>query len=235
MIVSTGGPPAARAAKAATTTTPIVFVSGNSVEAGIVSSLARPGGNLTGVEAFAEELDAKRLALLKETLPRAALVAVLWNSSTPEGKARRNRLETAAPAVGVKLRFVEARHPGELHTAFAAVARERADALLVVAEPMFTNEVERILGGAAGARLATIYSSRTFADRGGLMSYGADLAAIHRRVATYVDKILRGAKPGDLPIERPTTHELVINLKTAKALGLTVPQSVLLQADQVLE
>jgi putative ABC transport system substrate-binding protein len=232
LIVSAGGPPAARAAKAATTTVPIVFLSGRVVELGIVSNLARPAGNLTGFDMFPEGLDGKRLALLKETLPKAVRVAVLWNPAMTEGD---KRLEIAAKALRVTLRFLEARHPGEIETALAAIARERSDALLVASDPMFTSEARRIIRWTAEARLPTMYPLRSFAEGGGLMGYSADLAAIYRRAATYVDKILKGAKPGDLPVEQPTKFEFVINLKTAKALGLTIPRSVLLQADQLIQ
>jgi len=233
LIVSTGGTPTVRAVKAATTTVPIVFVSGNAVAEGIVSNLARPAGNLTGFEVFAEELLTKQLALLKETLPKAVRVAVLWNPRTLE--VRRKGLEIAAKALRVTLRFLEAQQPGEIETALAAIARERSDALFVSPDPMFASEAERIIRWTARARLPTMYSSRNYAEGGGLMSYSADFAAIYRRAATYVDKILKGAKPGDLPVEQPTKFELVINLKTAKALGLTIPPSLLLQADQVIQ
>jgi putative ABC transport system substrate-binding protein len=235
LIVSTGGPPAARAAKAATTTIPVVFVSGSALEAGIVSSLARPGGNLTGFDVFAEELDGKRLELLKQMIPKAALVAILWNPGTPEERVQRDRLDLAARMVRLKLRFVGARHPGELQAAFAAIARERADALLVSTDPMFSSWAGQIIRWTAAARLPTIYFSRSFMGGGGLMSYAPDFVAIYRRAATYVDKILKGAKPGDLPVEQPTKFELAINLKTAKALGLTIPQSLLIQADTLIQ
>ena len=235
LIVSTGGSPTVRAAKTATTTVPIVFVTGSAVADGIVSNLARPAGNLTGFDVLAEELDTKQLALLKETLPKAVRVAVLWNPWIQWGEVRRKRLEIAAQALRVKLRFLEAQHPGEIETAFAAIARERSDALFVSADPMFSSEAGRIVRWTARARLPTMYSWRIFVEGGGLMSYSADLAAIYRRAATYVDKILRGAKPADLPVEQPTKYELVINLKTAKALGLTIPPSLLLRADEVIE
>jgi len=235
LIVSAGGSPAVRAAKAATTTVPIVFVTGSAVADGIVSNLARPAGNLTGFDVLADELDTKQLALLKETLPKAVRVAVLWNPLIRwQEEVRRKRLEIAAQALRVKLHFLEARHPGEIETALAAIARERSDALLVSPDPMFSSEAGRIIRWTARARLPTLYSWRIFVEGGGLMSYSADLAAIYRRAATYVDKILRGAKPADLPVEQPTKYELVINLKTAEALGLTIPPSLLLQADQVI-
>jgi len=235
LIVSVGGPTAARAAKAATTSIPIVFVSGSAVEAGIVSSLARPGGNLTGFDVLAEELDVKRLELLKDMLPKVTQVAVLWNPGTAEDEVRHHRLDGAARAVGVKLRFLTARNPRELDGALAALGRERAEALLVSADPLFGAETGRIIKWTTGAPLPTIHFSRIFPQGGGLASYGVDVEAIYRRAAGYVDRILKGARPGDLPVEQPTKFELVINLKTAKALGLTIPPSVLVRADQVIE
>ncbi len=235
LIVSGGGDPTVRAVKAATTTVPIVFITGSAVAVGIVSNLARPAGNLTGFDLLAEELYTKQLALLKETLPKVVRVAVLWNPRIAGVEVRRKGLEIAAQALRVKLRFLEAQHPGEIETALAAIARGRSDALFVSADPMFASEAGRIIRWTARARLPTMYSWRIFAEGGGLMSYSTDLAAIYRRAATYVDKILRGAKPADLPVEQPTKYELVINLKTAKALGLTIPPAVLARADQVIE
>jgi putative ABC transport system substrate-binding protein len=235
LIVSAGGPPAARALKSATTTLPVVFVSGSAVAAGIVSSIARPGGNVTGFEILAEALDTKRLELIKETLPRAARVAVLWNPGNVEAKLQRQPLEAAAQAQGIRLRFVEARLPGQIELAFTVMARERADVVLVSADPMFTSEYRRVVEMAARTRLPAVYPFRNVAEAGGLMSYGADLSAIYRSAAIYVDKILSGAKPADLPVQQPTKFELVINMKTAKALGLTIPPTVLLRADLVLE
>jgi putative ABC transport system substrate-binding protein len=232
VIVSAGGPQAARAAKAASSSIPVVFVSGAVVQAGLVSSLARPGGNITGLEVLAEELDIKRLELLKQTLPKATRVVVLWNPATPEGDVQRQRLEAAAGAMGLKLRFYGAGHPDQLERVLAEIAQGRFDALLVSTDPMFSSEAARLVRWAAGARLPTIYFSRSFAD--GLMIYGPNFAGIYRRSATYVDKILKGAKPGDLPVEQPTKFELVINLRTAKALGLAIPQSLLLRADEVI-
>jgi len=235
LIVSAGGPPAARALKSATATIPVVFVSGSAVAAGIVSSIARPGGNVTGFEILAEALDTKRLELVKETLPRAARVAVLWNPGNVEAKLQRQPLEAAAQVQGIRLRFVEARLPGQIELAFTVMARERADVVLVSADPMFTSEYRRVVEMAARTRLPAVYPFRNVAEAGGLMSYGTDLSAIYRSAAIYVDKILSGAKPADLPVQQPTKFELVINMKTAKALGLTIPPTVLLRADLVLE
>src|SRR5262245_32138900 len=154
---------------------------------------------------------------------------------TPEGEITRKRLAGAASAVGVKLRFLGARHPGELQSAFATMGRERFDALFVSTDPMFTSEVGRIISWTAAARLPTTFFSRVFPDGGGLMSYGPDIGAIYRHAATYVDRILKGAKPGDLPVERPTKFELVINRKAARTLGLTLPPSVLARADEIID
>jgi len=235
LIVSAGGPPAARALKSTTMAIPIVFVSGSAVATGIVSSLARPGGNLTGLEVFAEELDPKRLELLKETLPRAARVAVLWNPQNLEGRLQRRELEAAAQIQGMRLRFVEAARPDALEPALAVMARERADALLVLADPMFTSEYRRLVELAARTRIPAIYPFRGFAEAGGFMSYGTDLLAVYRDAAAYVDKILTGARPGDLPVQQPTKFELVINLGTARALGVTIPQGLMARADQLIQ
>jgi putative ABC transport system substrate-binding protein len=235
LIVSAGGPPVARALKSATTTIPVVFITGSAVAAGIVSNMARPGGNVTGFEILAEELDIKRLELIKEILPKAERVAVLWNPGNVEAQLQRQPLETAAQAQGLRLRFVEARLPGELDVAFTAMARERTDVVLVSADPMFTSEYRRLVELAARRRLPAVYPFRSFAESGGLVSYGTDLFAMYRSAAMYVDKILSGAKPGDLPVQQPTKFELVINIKTAKALGVTIPPTALLRADHVLE
>jgi len=234
-LILCGGPPAALAVKAVTKTIPVVFIAGNPVGAGIVTGLAKPDGNLTGFDVFAEELDAKRLELLKEALPKAARVAFLLNPDNQPAGLQQNRARTAAEALGVQPRFVEAQRPGDIDTAFAAMARERPDALLVLGDPMFNSERKRIAALALRIRVPVIHWVRDFTDAGGLMSYGPDLRALYQRAATYVDKILKGARPGDLPIEQPTKFELVINLNTARALGLTIPQSLLLRADQVIQ
>jgi putative ABC transport system substrate-binding protein len=234
IIVTAGGAPSALAAKAATKTIPVVFLAGGVVAGGLVSSLPRPGGNLTGLDVLVGELDPKRLEILKEALPRAIRVAFLWNpgGSGYSPSEQRKRLEAAAQALGVRLRMVEARVPSEIDTAFAALARERPDALLVQGDAMLNSQRRKIVELAAQTRIPAIYAFREFVEVGGLMFYGASLPDMYRRAATYVDKILKGAKPADLPIEQPTKFELVINLKTAKALGLTIPPSVL---DHVIE
>jgi putative ABC transport system substrate-binding protein len=235
VIVAAGGLPAAQAAKAANTTIPVVLISGGNLEYGIVSNLAHPGGNITGVEVFVEQLEGKRLELLKEILPGVELVAVLWNPARTSDAKPRAVLESAARAIRVKLRFATASNAAEIDTALAAVGRSHPGALLVAADPMFGQETRRIVNWAAASRVPTVHTTSFFVQEGGFMSYGADFAAIYRRAAIYVDKILKGAKPGDLPVEQPTKYELVINMKTAKALGVKIPESVLFRADRVIE
>jgi len=235
VLVCTGGAPSARAAKAATKSIPVVFLTRDPVATGIVASVARPGGNLTGIDLLPAELDAKRLEILKEALPNARQVAVLWNPEDPAAPPQRNRVENAGRALGLRIRVVAARRPEDIDTAFAVLARERPDALLVASDPMFSSQRARIVALAARSRLPAAYFWREFVEDGGLLSYAANLKHMYRRMAVFVDKILKGTKPADLPVEQPTKFELVINLKTAKALGLTIPQTLLLQADQVIE
>ncbi len=239
VIVTTGGTHAAQAAKQATTTLPIVFVSvGDPVGEGLVSSLARPGGNVTGLSVVVPELVGKSLELLKQAVPRVSRVAILLKPDSMPDRARKERLEAAevaARALGVRLQVVEARGPENFDRAFSDMTGARTDALYVLATPVFEDQRRRLVDLAAKNRLPTVYSFKGWAQDGGLMSYGPDIADLSRRAATYVDKILKGAKPGDLPVEQPTKFELVINLKTAKALGLTIPQSLLQRADQVIE
>jgi putative tryptophan/tyrosine transport system substrate-binding protein len=235
LIVSAGGPPPARALKVATKKIPVVFISGSVMAAGIVSSLSRPGENLTGLEVFAEELDAKRLELLHEILPKAVQVAAVWNPGNLESGLQRKRLQDAARVRGMRMRFVQAQHPSEIDAAFASIMREQTDAVVVSADPMLVNERRRIVELAGLTRVPAIYFDRTFAEAGGLLSYGTDLFALYRSAGTYVDKILKGAKPADLPVQQPTQFELVINLKTAKTLGLIIPPPILLRADRVIE
>ena len=238
-VIVAGGTPAALAAKQATGTLPIVFAGpGDPVTSGLVTSLARPGGNVTGLSSFAPELVGKCLEQLKQAVPGVGRVAALWQ---PGGLGERTdkdvlkEAEAAARALGVRLQFVEARGPEDFDRAFSEMTKARAGALTVLPGSMFVNERRRLVDLAAKNRLPAVYPWREGVADGGLMSYGPDLADLFRRAATYVDKILRGAKPGDLPVEQPTKFELVINLKTAKALGLTIPQSLLLRADQVIE
>ena len=239
VIVTAGGTLAALAAKQATRTLPIVFAAAaDPVESGLVTSLARPGGNVTGLSIVSPELVGKSLELLKEVVPGVSRVAVLWQ---PGGFGERtekdmlNGAEVAARALGVRPQFVEARGPADFDRAFSEMTRARAGALTVFANAMFTIERRRLVDLAAKNRLPALYAFREYVDAGGLVAYGPHLADLYRRAATYVDRILKGTQPGDLPVERPTKFDLAINLKTAKTLGLTIPQSVLGRADQVIE
>ncbi len=234
-LILTVGTPAARAAKQATQTIPIVMTaSGDAVGVGLVTTLARPGGNITGLSFLGRELGAKNLELLKETVPTASRVAVLWDL-TIGGAALKATMESSASALGLRLQPLEARSASDYRAAFAAMSRTRAEALVVV--PMGAASTHRTLIAelAATQRVPAVYGEASYVEAGGLMSYGPNFADLHRRAATFVDKILKGAKPGDLPVEQPTKFDLVINLKTAKALGLTIPPSLLLRADQVIE
>jgi ABC-type uncharacterized transport system substrate-binding protein len=239
-VILAGGTLHALAAKQATRILPIVFAAAEPVSSGLVTSLARPGGNVTGVSVFTqEELVGKRLELLKLAVPGVSRVAVLWQPGGYGGeRAERDMLkgaEVAAPVLGVRVQFVEARGPADLDGAFSEMTGARAGALTVVTSSMFFNERRRLVGLAAKNRLPAVYGGREFVDAGGLIGYGLNTSALFRHAATYVDKILKGAKPGDLPIEQPTKFELMINLKTAKALGLTISPSLLQRADQVIE
>ena len=213
---------------------PIVAgVSEDPVEIGFVPSLSRPGGNMTGVTFISSELAAKRLELLKELVPHVSRVAVLWNPAHVDLEMR--ELKTAGRTLGIQLQSVEARAVEELDGAFRTVAGGGADAMIVVPSRMLNLHAKRIADFAVERRLPAVSMWKSFAEAGGLMTYGPDIPAMIRRTATHVDKILKGARPGDLPIERPTRFELVINLKTAKVLGLTVPQSILVRVDQVIQ
>jgi len=194
LIVSTGGPPSVRALRQATTSIPVVFLTSDPAADGVVLRLGRPSGNFTGLDVFAIELDTKRLALLKEALPQASRVVYLWNPLNPSGVPQRNRIEIAAGALAVRLQILEARLFAEIDAAFATMARERPDALIVASDPMLDSQRKCIVGLAATNRLAAIYQWREFAEAGGLMSYGADLPALYRRLPIYVDRVLKGAK-----------------------------------------
>ncbi len=238
-LIVAGSMPAARAARQATTTIPIVAPTmGDPVGDGFVTSLARPGGNITGLTFLGPELVPKRLELLKEALPKVSRVAGLWhpgNLSERTTKDMLSQTETAARALGVQLQLVGVRSPDELDRAFSTMARQRADALLMFPSAMLFNERRRVIDLAEKHRLPSVYAAKEFVELGGLISYGASITDLFRRAATYVDKILKGAKPADLPIEQPTKFDLVINLKTAKALGLTIPHSLLQRADEVIQ
>src|SRR2546427_4144740 len=229
--------PSVMAAKQATQTIPIVMpLSSDPVGDGLVKSLARPGGNITGLSLMTPDVGAKRLQLLKEVFPKPIRpVAVLWNLDYVGMAARFRQAQRVGPTIGMDVRSVEVRDSRELERALEALDRERPDALVLLADPLTLSQRLRIVEFAAEERLPAIYEVSQFVEAGGLMSYGPDVDELVRRSATYVDKILKGAKPGDLPIEQPTKFELVINLKTAKALGISIPQSVLLQADRVIQ
>ncbi len=233
------GTPHALAAKQATRALPIVFAfAADPVTSGLVTSLARPGGNVTGLSNLTPELVGKRLELLTQAVPGVSRVAVLWQPGGRDERTDKDILkaaEVAARALGVRLQFVEARGPADIDRAFSDMTRARAGALTVLSSTMFFSERRRLVDLVAKNRLPAVYPFREFVDAGGLMAYGPNVADMYRRAATYVDKILKGAKPGDLPVEQPAKFELVINLKIAKALGLTIPQSVLGRADQVIQ
>jgi putative ABC transport system substrate-binding protein len=239
VIVTGGGTLGALAAQQATTTIPIVFGAvGDPVGEGLVASLSRPGGNVTGLSVNSPELASKSLELLKQAVPTMTRVALLLKPDAMPDRARKDRLElwdAAARALGVRLQVVEARRPEDFYRAFADMTKARADALTVISTPLFDTERRRLVELAAARRLPAVYTFKPYVEAGGLMSYGPDVPDLFRRAATYVDKILKGAKPGDLPVEQPTKFELAINLKTAKTLGLTIPPSLLQRADQVLE
>ena len=235
VIVTLGGP-AARAARQATTTIPIVAVAvSDPVGQGFVASLARPGGNVTGLATLFPELAVKRLGLLKEILPGVSRVAVLWNAANPGNVIILRGVQAAARTLGVTLQSREVRGPDDFEAAFAKMSRERHDALMILDDPLLFQYRASIVDFAAKKRLPTMHPFRESVEAGGLIAYSVNLAELNRRAAEYVDKILKGAKPADLPIEQPTEFELVINLRTAKAFGLTIPQSLLQRADLVIE
>jgi putative tryptophan/tyrosine transport system substrate-binding protein len=235
-VIVAGGTSVTRAAKKATSTIPIVMwgVGGDIVAEGLVASLARPGGNITGLTTLSTELSGKRLELLKETVPKASRVAVLSNPDNPETAPRLKETEDAAKVLGVTLQSLKVRTLNEIESAFGAAARGRAGALIVLSDALFNGYRTEITDLAIKNRLPTIYASEEFVGVGGLMSYAPNLLDLSRRAAIYVDKILKGTKPADLPVEQPTKFELVINLKTAKQIGLTIPPNVLGRADKVI-
>jgi putative ABC transport system substrate-binding protein len=235
-VLVVGGEAATLAAKKATSAIPIVMVSvADPVGIGLVASLAHPGGNVTGLSDLHADLVPKRLQLLKEVVPSASRVAVLLNPVNPSHPLQLKDLQAAAPALGVTILAFKVKGPDDIDRAFTIIRKERPGGLLVLGDRMLGTHRRRIIGLAVKSRLASIHTLRGWVEAGSLMSYGANFSDLYRRLATYVDKILKGAKPADLPVEQPTRFELVINLKTAKALGLTIPPSVLLRADQVIE
>jgi putative tryptophan/tyrosine transport system substrate-binding protein len=235
-VIVAASTPSALAAKQATRTVPIVFpAASDPVAIGLVNSLARPGGNITGLSFFTPELVGKHLELLKQVVPTVSRFAVLWQPGERPDKAMLQGAEVAARALGVPLQFFEVRGPEDFDRAFSEMTRARAGALALVTSAMLFSERGPLVALAAKNRLPTVYPWREGVDAGGLMSYAPHLPDLFRRAATYVDKILKGARPGDLPVEQPTKFELVINLRTAKTLGVTIPASVLTLADQVVD
>jgi putative tryptophan/tyrosine transport system substrate-binding protein len=235
VIVAVGGA-ATKAAQQATRTIPIVMsVVIDPVGSGLVPSLAQPAGNLTGTSTMASDIIGKQLEVLTEAIPGVSRVALLWNPDNPGGAPQLREAAAAARTLGVRLQTLEARNSREIDTAFTAMTRERAAALVVLTDAIFTNQVKQIAERAAKRRLPSIYGQREYVEAGGLMVYSSNPFDLERRAATFVDKILKGAKPAGLPIEQPSKFDLVINLKTAKTLGLTIPSSLLLRADQVIE
>ena len=235
-VIAAGGDAAVIAAKGATSTIPIVFFNGGDPLAmGLIASLAHPGGNLTGFSTFAAELLPKRLELLSELASQARVIAMLVNPSDPNAERFINEMEQVARAKGVNLRILKAGTEGEIDDAFASLVQLRADGLIVSPNAFFVSRREQLVALATRYAVPAIYSRRQFATAGGLISYGSSLTAVYRRMGIYVGKILNGAKPADLPVQQPSIFQLVVNLKTAKALGLTIPPSILARADEVIE
>jgi putative ABC transport system substrate-binding protein len=235
-VILTRGTPAVLAAKNATGTIPVVMAaSGDPVLSGVVTSLARPGGNVTGLSAIVVEVSGKRLEVLREVVPGVSRIAVLFNMSNPNDALQWKETEIAASSLRVQLQLLDVRKPGDFGPAVDAAVKQRAGALVVGADALTWANHRPIVDLAAKHRLPAIYVAREFVDAGGLMGYGVSYPHLYHRAASFVDKILKGAKPADLPVEQPTKFELVINLKTAKALGLTIPPSLLQRADEVIQ
>jgi putative ABC transport system substrate-binding protein len=236
VIVAAGGEPAALAAKAATSTIPIAFViGGDPVKTGLVASYSRPGGNATGVNILTRSLEAKRIGLLRELVPQASTIGLLINPGMPAGDSYLADAQDAARGAGLQLMILRASTDQEIDAAFETIARQRVSALAIGADPFFDTRRTKLLALAAQYAVPTIYQFREYATSGGLMSYGADVPDLYRQIAVYAGRILKGAKPADLPVLQPTKFEFVINLKTAKALGLSFPPGLLAIADEVIE
>jgi ABC-type uncharacterized transport system substrate-binding protein len=234
-VIVTGGPTATRAAKKATSTIPIVMTQDSDpIGTGFVASLARPGGNITGLSTLAPEISGKQLELLKDIVPRLSRVAVIWTSTQPGNAQALKETELAAGTFGVRLQYLDVLISKDIETAFRAASKGRAEAVLVLGGPVLNSHRTQIADLAAKNRLPAIYDRREYVEAGGLMSYATSITDLDRRAATYVDKILKGAKPADLPVEQPTKFEFIINLKAAKQIGLTIPPNVLVKADRVI-
>jgi putative ABC transport system substrate-binding protein len=235
-VIVSAAPPGTRAAKQATATIPIVMAfDDDPVGSGFVASLARPGGNITGLSALSPEISGKQLELLKEIVPNLSRVGVFGDVTRPGIPQSLREINVAADAFGVQVQYLEVRGPTDIETAFRAATKERANAVVVLGSPVLNSQQEQVVALAAKSRLPVIYSNLEFVEAGGLMSYGVNFPDLSRRAATYVDKILKGAKPADLPVEQPTKFAFIINLKAAKQIGLTIPPNVLARADKVIK
>jgi putative ABC transport system substrate-binding protein len=235
-VIVTAGTPATLAVKKATTSVPLVMTAvGDPVGTGIVPSLSHPGGNITGLTAISTEIDAKRLELLREVVPSVSYIAVLWNAASPLQVLAEKQVHAAAQVLRMRVLSLGVKNEEEIKNALAVMARERPGALLVLADRLLLHHRALIMDFAIRYRLPGVHAYRELVEAGGLMSFGPSYADMHRRAAYFVDRILKGTKPGDLPVERPRTFDLVVNLKAAKALGLTIPQSVLLRATEIIQ
>jgi putative ABC transport system substrate-binding protein len=236
VLIATGGEPAALAAKSATSTIPIVFaIGGDPIKLGLVASYNRPGGNATGANILAAEMDGKRLGLLHELIPNAARVGLLLNPNFPAYSTQLNELQRAATIIGLQVEVLRANTDGEIDAAFEIASRKRVGALILAASPFFDTRRDKLVALATRHSLPTVYHFREFAVAGGLMSYGVSIPHIYRQVGVYAGRILSGENPANLPVQQPTTFELVVNLKAAKTLGLEVPPTLLARADEVIE
>jgi putative ABC transport system substrate-binding protein len=234
-VIYAAGDQVILAAKRATTTIPIIMVACDAVAAGLVSSLAQPGGNITGVTCLSSEIAGKRLALLKEVVPKVSRLGIVWNPTDPGKNVEWKNTEVAAQGLGMHVRSLEVREARDVNRLGAAITRERPDAVVVLGDSLTITNRMLIVETFAKTRVPVIYGYRQFVDAGGMMAYGPNLADMYRRAAEYVDKVLKGARPGDLPVEQPSRFDLVINVKAARALGLVVPPSLTLQAEQIIE